>query len=207
MGGVCRGRLAALRRAHATSAEDLREGLAGLHRRVVAEPRRCVPRPLRRGRLRASRCIRSRVHRDVVEGLCAGCHGTSLRCGRGRLIETSRGSMSRPLTHSCGGCQEPAGGAGGVAFDGHLTIVSGYQSGLPARHERLPTERQRARSSGGSRSPRATVRGLVGASRGCRARTNRRREPPWQARSASSRLPARGPFGARRAVNRSRKRR
>ena len=49
--GVCRGRPAALRRAHATSAEGLCEGLAGLHRRVVAEPRRCVPRPLRRGRL------------------------------------------------------------------------------------------------------------------------------------------------------------
>ena len=111
----------------------------------------------------------SRVSARAVAGL--------LPVWPGRLIETSRGSMSRPLTHSCGGCQEPAGGAGGVAFDGHLTIVSGYQSGLPARHERLPTERQRARSSGGSQRPRATVGGLVGASRGCGAGPGRDASP------------------------------
>ena len=182
VGGVCRGRLGGAAGAHATSAEDLREGLAGLHRRVVAEPRRCVPRPLRRGRL-------PRLPMHPKSGPSGRRRG-SLRGLSRDLPPVWPGPSDRDVTgFECHGpsrthaaaAREPAGGAGGVAFDGHLTIVSGVPIGPTGRHERLPTERQRARSSGGSRSPRATVRGLVGASRGCRART----EPPTRAPLAS----------------------
>ena len=145
---------------------------------------------------------RGLLDRDVVEGLCAGCHGSSLRCGRGRRIQGSRGfEVTAPSRTHAAAAQAHAGGVRGVAFDGNVTTVSGVLIG--------PTGSARAAVDGAAarpferRSSEPTSdrqRSGRGGPLGCPVRTQARCKPPWQARLRRLNASRHGdPFGARRS--------